>query len=575
MEDRPLSEENMQEHKQTVLPDGWDWATLGELALINHRSAELYNLPGNVAVSFVPMSSVDGEKGVIVNAEERLISEVRGRYTPFSEGDVLFAKITPCMENGKSAIARHLVNSHGFGSTEFYVLTPHAGIYPEWIFYFIRQFRFREEAKASFTGSAGQLRVPRSFLVNYPIPLAPTAEQQRIIHEIERRFSQLEAGVSALKRLQANLDRYRAAVMKAAYEGRLLHERPIAESARQLLMRVLQQRADRWQAHKAARSSMRQSDTEQHRRRKSYIEPTEPRTLSLPSLPAGWCWASIEQLTADEPHSLVDGPFGSNLRTAHYTDSGPRVIRLQNIGHGQFIDETAHVSKEHFAALQRHRVFAGDIVIAALGDDLPRACIIPESVGPAIVKADCIRFKPNPEIAHTRYLNVALNAEPLKRIADEVELRLSVARAVENMVVANLKRAERLQQAILRLAFSGKLVPQNPNDEPVSTLLERLRRQVPHLDQPPRSRPAKKRQQRQRQQRVLVAAKGSAITPKLHDILSDAKRPLTTDELFTRSAFTVTFIDDFFRQLRHEIKTRKIREVRVNSTDVYFESVKP
>ena len=239
------------------------------------------------------------------------------------------------------------------------------------------------------------------------------------------------------------------------------------------------------------------------------LSATLPEVDSLPALPDGWTWASVEQLAALSPNSVTDGPFGSNLKTSHYTESGPRVIRLQNIGDGFFADAHAHISSQHFASLAKHRVYAGDLVIAAMGERPPRACVVPSSVGPAIVKADCVRFKPNDELALSGYLNYALNSEgtrtrtaaivhgvgrprlnlgeiksialplpPLAeqyRIVAEGERRLSVIVELEAIVSANLKRAERLHQSILKRAFEGKLVPQDPNDEPASVLLERIR----------------------------------------------------------------------------------------------------
>ena len=92
-------------------------------------------------------------------------------------------------------------------------------------------------------------------------------------------------------------------------------------------------------------------------------------------LPPGWTWARLEDLVAAEPRAITDGPFGSNLKTAHYTDSGPRVIRLQNIGDGVFRHEDAHVSEEHYMSLIQHSVREGDLVVASLGETLPRACL--------------------------------------------------------------------------------------------------------------------------------------------------------------------------------------------------------
>ena len=113
----------------------------------------------------------------------------------------------------------------------------------------------------------------------------------------------------------------------------------------------------------------------------------------LPSLPSGWTYATVGQLAAPEPNAITDGPFGSNLKTSHYTSKGPRVIRLQNIGNGRFQDADAHISQEHYEKLLKHSVKAGDLIVAALGTELPRACLVPPHILPAIVKADCIRFR--------------------------------------------------------------------------------------------------------------------------------------------------------------------------------------
>ena len=130
-------------------------------------------------------------------------------------------------------------------------------------------------------------------------------------------------------------------------------------------------------------------------------------------LPPGWTWARLEDLVAAEPRAITDGPFGSNLKTAHYTDSGPRVIRLQNIGDGVFKHEHAHISQEHYMMLVRHSVREGDLVVASLGETLPRACLVPGWVPPAIVKADCIRVRLHPDL-DSSYINFALQRPGLR-----------------------------------------------------------------------------------------------------------------------------------------------------------------
>ncbi|MEU1359138.1 hypothetical protein ABZ356_04765 [Micromonospora zamorensis] len=115
-------------------------------------------------------------------------------------------------------------------------------------------------------------------------------------------------------------------------------------------------------------------------------------------LPAGWGWATLNDLQANEPRAITDGPFGSNLTSAHYSPSGARVIRLQNIGDGKFIDERSYIALKHFEGLRAYEVKQGDVVVASLGQGLPRACLVPVLDAPAIVKADCIRVRLHPEI---------------------------------------------------------------------------------------------------------------------------------------------------------------------------------
>ncbi len=135
----------------------------------------------NTPVSFVPMAAVCEKLGSIVNPEIRPFGEVSKGFTLFADNDVLFAKITPCMENGKAAIARNLTNQQGAGSTEFFVLRPTSAVLPEFIYYFLRRSSFRASCKANFSGTAGQQRVPKSYLESVLFPLPPLDEQRRIV----------------------------------------------------------------------------------------------------------------------------------------------------------------------------------------------------------------------------------------------------------------------------------------------------------------------------------------------------------------------------------------------------------
>ena len=151
---------------------------LAELATVNPPVSTDHLEPDNI-VSFIPMTDVT-ETGHWVRPQVRKLREVRNGYTPFQEGDVLFAKITPCMENGKGAHAVDLVNKVGFGTTEFHVLRTKLFTDARFIYHWLQSEELRLRAKAMMTGSAGQQRVPTEFFEHFKVPFLPLVEQHRI-----------------------------------------------------------------------------------------------------------------------------------------------------------------------------------------------------------------------------------------------------------------------------------------------------------------------------------------------------------------------------------------------------------
>ena len=179
---------------------------LGECAIINPKKSSDKRLHDELEVSFVPMMAVGGN-GHINVSEIKKLADVKNGFTYFSEGDVLFAKITPCMENGKGAIASNLCNGIGFGSTEFHVIRPIENITTsEWIYVLTTLQKFRLSAEANMTGSAGQKRVPASFLQDYSFYLPPI--------ELQKQFS----------RVFKHLDKHKSVIQKSLDETQLLFD---------------------------------------------------------------------------------------------------------------------------------------------------------------------------------------------------------------------------------------------------------------------------------------------------------------------------------------------------------------
>jgi type I restriction enzyme S subunit len=199
----------------------WTFETINKFVEINPSRRNKLNLQTNDKVTFVPMSAVDAEIGTISQPQIRNYFEVAKGFTWFTEGDVIFARITPCMENGKAALANNLVNQTGFGSTEFHVLRPGSQISGKWLHCIVRQKDFREDAANHFKGTAGQQRVPESFFFQKQIAVPPLDEQQQIIKYLDN----LQLKINSLKKLQAETEKELNALLPSildkAFKGEL------------------------------------------------------------------------------------------------------------------------------------------------------------------------------------------------------------------------------------------------------------------------------------------------------------------------------------------------------------------
>ncbi len=432
-------------------------------------------------------------------------------------GDVLLNEGQSRELVGRPALYRDEVPDACFQNT-LVRFQPTEGVNSEWALAVFRTYlhdgTFR--AIARWTTNIAHLGSDRFAQLDFP--LAPTAEQRRIVEALDSYLTRLDAAAEGLKRVEANLKRYRASVLKAAVEGRLVPtEAALAkaegrsfEPASVLLRRILDERRRRWEEAELAKLKAKGITPKDDKWKAKYEAPQAPDTSELPELPEGWCWATVEQLAAQEPYALAIGPFGSNLKVSDYRDQGVPLVFVRNIRTEAFPgDAPKFVTHDKAQELRAHTVDGGDLLITKMGDPPGDVAVYPLMAPRAVITADCIKVRPHKlagsasflllgirssvvqsqiqkitkgvaqkKVSLERFREVCLPLAPIseqERIASEADSVLSDAKATAEMVAANLRRIERLRQAILKWAFDGKLVDQDPNDEPASVLLERIR----------------------------------------------------------------------------------------------------
>ncbi len=438
------------------LPAGWAETTLSEISTLAPKS----EWADDTEVGFVPMSHAPTNFRGGLRYEARPWHEVRKAYTHFENGDVIFAKVTPCFENGKAALVSGLPNDAGAGSSEFHVLRPRSPeISAGYLLALIKSAEFLREGQENMTGAVGLRRVPRAFVEHFPIRLPPATEQKRIAQKLGALLAQVDTLKARIATVPTLLKRFRTTALTALLSN-------------------------------------------------SALQDSED-----------WSRSSVADLCA----VAFDGPFGSKLKSDDYTDAGVRVVRLENIGHLYFVaDKVTYVSFEKGRDLSNNKLLEGDILFSSFVDEEVRVCQLPQSKESFINKADCFCLRINPEVANAKFVTLALSTrDTYQRVRASVhgatrprinlgflksfEIRLptldqqaeivcrieqlfAFADQLEARVGAAQKLIDALTQSLLAKAFRGELVPQDPDDEPASILLERIRAQRAATPKPKRGR---------------------------------------------------------------------------------------
>jgi type I restriction enzyme S subunit len=439
--------------KTDDLPSGWTWSTMGDIAdYVNGRAFKESDWT-KTGRPILRIQNLTGSSETV-----NYFSEPVQEKFLVQDGDLLIswsATLGAYIYKGREAV----LNQHIFKVT--------SRIDKKFLFYLVTAYIRQLEKRIHGTGMQ---HITKSKFESFEIPLPPLNEQLRIVSKVEELFSFLDAGVESLRKVQAQLKRYRQAVLKYAFEGKLTEE---------------------WR-----------------RTHKDQIKPVRKDFITYSSdgedFPEEWTTVRLESVS-----NLITKGESPHWQGFDYVEQGVTFIRSENVLWGEVnLSNTERIPEKFHEKLKRSQVKAGDVLVNLVGASIGRCGVVPTSIEKANVNqaVAIVRLnepllpsylmyfllspkmqetlrnsrvetaRPNISLQDLRQLMISLpSLSEQMRIVDEIERRFSIAEKTKESVNNNIEQTDSLRQSILKEAFEGKLVPQEPNDEPAEKLLERIK----------------------------------------------------------------------------------------------------
>ena len=507
----------MTEGKEEVreLPKGWVLTTVKEtIKIIDYRGrTPPYSENG---VPHLRSSNIRNRKIVWENlryVSEETYQAYMTRGLP-EKGDVLFTTEAPLGEVALAPEQRFSL------AQRMMILRPIKDLLlSKFLLYQIENEDFQRKLSKSGTGTTVTGVSSRNFQPT-PIILAPLNEQNRIVEKIEELFSELDQGIESLKTTQKQLKVYRQAVLKWAFEGKLTEEwrkqhQSTLKTGEALLTQIKAERENRYQQQLAewetavkeweAIGKVGRKPTKPQNS-KDFSLLTQSENSNLPKLSDGWGWERAGNIFSEINNGHT--PTKEKLNPSSGEVPFLKVYNLTHNGSLDFKDLTFIARETHKLELTRSIVYPDDVLFNIVGPPLGKVSLVPPEYSEYNINQAVVVFRPNKRYL-AKFLMYALltrsvitwilstgkatagqtnlkvsscreqplpvcSTEEQERIVEEIESRLSICDQLEATIIENLQKAEALRQSILKQAFEGKLVPQDPNDEPAETLLDRI-----------------------------------------------------------------------------------------------------
>ena len=491
----------MTDFNRYSIPLGWVRVRLHDVVRPIRPKVRPADFP---SLRFIGMEHIEAHTSRLLATVEA--SRMKSSAVYFQPGDVLYGRLRPYLNKV------HRAEFAGLCSAEFIVLTPYEGIDATFIKYLLNSWGFVSFASGLNAG-IDRPRVDFEGIADYEFAIPAFPEQQRIVEKLDSLLSKLEAATGGLQQAAANLERYRTSVLKAAVEGRLVPtEAELArkegrdfEPASLLLDRILAERRRRWGKSELARMKLVGRPPKDGGWKSRYKDPA-PDARGLSELPDGWCWATLDQL-------LFAIEAGKNVRCTERPPNEDEigVVKISAVTWGNYNEEESKTYPPNAQVNPIHLIREGDLLFSRANTiELVGACVIARNVRKKLTLSDkilrlravqgleewilwCLRSQNGRKqieamatgnqqsmrnIGQDRIRRIGIPLPPpreLRKILESLSEKTSDIDQWHSAASASQQRIVRLRQSILKWAFEGKLVDQDPNGAPASLLLERIR----------------------------------------------------------------------------------------------------
>ena len=503
------------------LPKGWCWIELEEISDFKNGINFKKEQKGGQGILTVDVLNMYSQ-GVNVALDKLYRVDIKiDRERILKYGDILFVRSSVKREGvGWAALFKESSEPITFCGFIIRARISSVEIHPEYLTYYLRTHSAREKIVAS-SNQVTITNINQDSLGKIRIPLCSAKEQERIVEKIEELFSDVDKGVESLKTAQKQLKVYRQAVLKWAFEGKLTkawrkQHSSTLKTGEALLAQIKTERETRYQQRlvewetavkeweaigKVGRKPTKPQNS------KDFSLLTQSENSNLPKLSDGWCWERAGNIFSEINNGHT--PTKEKLNPSNGEVPFLKVYNLTHNGSLDFKDLTFIARETHKLELTRSIVYPDDVLFNIVGPPLGKVSLVPPEYSEYNINQAVVVFRPNKRYL-AKFLMYALltrsvitwilstgkatagqtnlkvsscreqplpvcSTEEQERIVEEIESRLSICDQLEATIIENLQKAEALRQSILKQAFEGKLVPQDPNDEPAEKLLEQIR----------------------------------------------------------------------------------------------------